>query len=281
MTSAKLAGGSILVAQAVDAFTHPEWRRHGIFVGLGRILLEDLGRRGIHITYGIPNRAAMPGHERLSWVVAHRIPRYVLLLDRERALQSYRGSRSRALALRAASSVLSHHKKGTPDEGVFSVEEPEAWPVIERLWTEVMSGYEFALDRNREYLTWRYQPDSGRRYAVMRKDVSGRTVAASVSRINSSGVGQVAEMIAEEAREAEARSVLRHTVNHLRENGCHTVEAFVSTQSLKRLFKAEGFMQVSRVPLIAHANDAEGTNQVGLLTRAGRIMLSLGDSDLA
>lgn len=196
-------------------------------------------------------------------------------------MQSYRGSRARALALRAASSVLSRQKKGIADEGVSTVAEPEAWAVIEGLWTEVMAGYEFALDRNREYLTWRYQPDSGRRYAVMRKDIGGRTVAASVCGINSSGIGQVAEMIAEEGREAEARSVLRRTVNHLRENECHTVEAFVSTQSLKRLFKAEGFVQVSRVPLIAHANDAEGTNQIGLLTRAERIMLSLGDSDLA
>jgi len=281
VTSAKRAGGSILVAQAVDAFTHPEWRRHGIFVGLGKVLLDDLGRRGVHITYGIPNKAAMPGHEKLSWVIAHRIPRYVLLLDKTRALQSYRGSKSRALALRVASSVLSRRKKGVTDDGVSAVGAPEAWAVIEGLWMEVMAGYEFALDRNREYLSWRYQADSGRHYAVMRKDVGGRTVAASVCGINSSGIGQVAEMISEEGHGTETRSVLKHTVNHLRENGCHTVEAFVSTKNLERLFKSEGFMQVSKVPLIAHANDAEGANQVGLLIRAERIMLSLGDSDLA
>lgn len=250
-------------------------------VGLGKSLLDDLGRRGVHIAYGIPNRAAMPGHEKLSWVVAHEIPRYVLFLDRARALQSYRGSRLRAFALRFASSILSRQKKGAANEGVSAIEAPEAWAVIEGLWMEVMAGYEFALDRNREYLMWRYPPDSGKRYAVMHKDAGGRTVAASVCGIDSSGIGQVAEMISEEGHEIEARSVLRHTVNHLRENGCHTAEAFVSTEGLKRLFKSEGFMRVSKVPLIAHANDAEGGSQVGLLTRAERIMLSLGDSDLA
>jgi hypothetical protein len=59
------------------------------------------------------------------------------------------------------------------------------------------------------------------------------------------------------------------------------VEALASTRETERALKSAGFFKVSRVLLIAHANDAEGAKQLRTLLGTERIMFSFGDSDLA
>ena len=281
VSSANLAGKDVLVAQAVDAFTHPQWRRRGIFVGLGGSLLKDLGERGIHIAYGIPNKAAMPGHEKLSWVVAAKIPRFITVLDRKRAIGAYLGGGLKKVAFRVA--VTLH---GSPGVGDFSplismTHPPESWPAIESLWTLAKAGSGVAIDRTREYLSWRYPEQSPRGYTVFMKSDGGQATAAAVCGVGASGIGQISELIHAPEHEEDAGLILRGVLSHFRNGGCHTVEALASTPELKRLLGSERFFKVSNVLLIAHANDAEGAEQVDALSTAERIALSYGDSDLA
>lgn len=281
VASATLSGKSILVSQAVDAFTHPQWRRQGIFVGLGSKLLDDLGTRGAHLTYGIPNKAAMPGHMKLSWVVAAKIPRYVRIVDRDRALSAYKGSKSKAIALRLASSMLSSRRRKTAPLEVHAREAREALSEVERLWRESAGRYQFSIDRSADYLAWRYPAESARRYAVLAGEEKGRVIVASVCGIAPSGIGQVAELFVEGERLNEAGTILGRTVSHLKSVGSHTVEGIASARFLERVFRSEGFIKVSHVPMIAHANDEEGRRQVDSLLQAREMLLSLGDSDLA
>ena len=278
MARAQLRGRSALVAQAVDAFVHPNWRGRGIFVGLGKIILDDLGKKGAHLAYGIPNKAAMPGHRKLSWSIVVRVSKLVRIIDRERAIQAHRGGLKR-FALRSAAAFASYSKSYVIPPGVSLVDSQTAWPKVEEVWRKSATGYDFALDRDKTYLAWRYSADSRRKYVVMLQESKGETVAASILRIGQDGVGQIAELFSATNHD-DANLLLKGVVAYLTKNGCHTVEALASTHGMKRLMRAEGFMRTSNVLLIAHANDLRGEEQLSALNSASRIMLSFGDSDL-
>lgn len=281
ITSATLAGKSVVVAQAVDAFTHPGWRRRGIFVGLGKILLEDLGKKGVHLTYGIPNRAAMPGHEKLSWAIVAKIPRLIAILDREQAISAYQGGWLKRLALRISSAL--HQRARTGDEALkVSVSRPPLiLPDIGTLWATAKEEFGFAIERSKEYLSWRYSVQSSKNYTMVTKAGNEGPVAVAICGIGVNGMGQLAELFYRRGHEKDAEIVLRGAILHLKKNGCNTVEALASTREIERVLKSTGFFRVSRVLFIAHANDAEGANQLRTLRMTERIMLSFGDSDLA
>ncbi len=280
MSRARLGGKDLMVAQAVDAFVHPKWRRHGIFVGLGRAILKDLGERGAHLTYGVPNKAAMPGHKRLSWSIVAEIPRYILIVDRKKAIDTYKGRGFKRFALNVMAALMSRPRSQQIPEGFHKTDSPTDWSVVEGLWQRSREGYDFALDRSKRHLAWRYPVGSNRNYMIAHREHESEAKAASVFRVGSGQMGQIAELIALAGRQEDSRLLLRGVVTHLARSGCHTVEALAPTRELRRLFRSEGFMKVSRVPLIAHASDTLGTEQLRALMGARRIMLSYGDSDL-
>lgn len=281
ITPATLAGKSVIVAQAVDAFTHPDWRRRGIFVGLGKTLLDDLSKKGVHLTYGIPNKAAMPGHRKLSWVIVAKTPRLIAILDRERALSAYQGGWLKRLALRMSSALHSRARTGDVVPKVSIARPSLIWPDIGGLWATAKEEFGFALERSKEYLSWRYPVQSSKNYTIVTKEGDEGAVAVAICGIGVNGMGQLAELFYRRGHEKDAEMVLRGAILHLKEKGCHTVEALASTHEIERVLKSAGFFRVSRVLLIAHPNDAEGANQLRTLLGTERIMLSFGDSDLA
>lgn len=54
--------------------THPDYQRRGVFAGLGHYALSGDGHLGIGMSLGMPNAQALPGHLRVGWSVACRLP---------------------------------------------------------------------------------------------------------------------------------------------------------------------------------------------------------------
>ena len=63
--------GSIVV----DVMTHPDYRKQGMFVEIGRESLSGAGSAGIEFSYGFPIRdEVMPGHFKVGWRHIFDIP---------------------------------------------------------------------------------------------------------------------------------------------------------------------------------------------------------------
>jgi hypothetical protein len=54
---------------AVGAAVHPDFRRRGLFVQMGRTVLNEEHREKTSITLGKPNKSALPGHRKVGWNV--------------------------------------------------------------------------------------------------------------------------------------------------------------------------------------------------------------------
>jgi len=61
---------------AVNAATHPAWRRRGLFVEMGKRILATAKEEGSFITVGVPNPKAVPGHCKVGWKDVCEIPFY-------------------------------------------------------------------------------------------------------------------------------------------------------------------------------------------------------------
>lgn len=281
IVAARLVGRNILTSQAVDAFTNPQWRQKGVFVGLGLKLLQDLSTKGVHITYGAPNKAAMPGHKRLSWKIFAKIPRYVLLLNSEKALKSYSGGKVKRFTLRIMSAMFSRPNRCVMMPNITIVPLEEGLPIIASLWRRHMKDFQFSIERDEDYLSYRYPENNPRKYTILLKENKGQVVAATVCGVSPTGIGQINELFIESGKNEDAICILRGSVSYLRSLGCHTVEAIASTRILRQIYRKVGFIKVSKMLLIVHSNDSEGARQMNTLLNIDKMLFSLGDTDLA
>ena len=69
-------GEKIIGSLAFDAGTHPDYRRQGIFVALGKLLFSEEGKQNIPFSTGFPNESAVPGHKKVGWNFLCPLPLY-------------------------------------------------------------------------------------------------------------------------------------------------------------------------------------------------------------
>jgi len=69
-------GEKIMGSLAFDAGTHPNYRRQGIFVALGKVLFSEEGKNNILFSNGFPNESAIPGHKKVNWHFLCPLPLY-------------------------------------------------------------------------------------------------------------------------------------------------------------------------------------------------------------
>jgi len=277
--SANLQGQKLLISQVADAFVDPDWRGRGIFVFLGRELLADLATRGVHISYGVPNQAAMPGHNRLSWVTIKRIPRYLVLLDQKRAFQQYAGGTLKRVALRLGS--LASTRRAAKSDQRSLVPLSDGLRALETISRMNVLTTDFSIERTADYLYWRYSRSPLRRYRALVSEQHGAVSAVLVVGMTPTGTGQVVEFVVRPDRRADGSRLLQDALSLLSTEGGHSAEAVASTRFTGEALSSSGFLRVSKLPLIAHANDGGGRAMVSRMKRNRYMVFSLGDTDLA
>lgn len=67
-------GKKIMASLAFDAGTHPEYRRKGIFVALGKKILSEMRKQRILFSNGFPNKYAISGHLKVNWHQLFLVP---------------------------------------------------------------------------------------------------------------------------------------------------------------------------------------------------------------
>lgn len=169
-------------SQAVDLAIHPSFRHRGIFLKIGKKLMQEAAERHIAISYGIPNEPAYRGHLKYGWFYVSEIPVLVKLMTKKsliifvlaRLLHFVRKpcseSISKLFALMKNMKTLcsfgydknilplSEYKKGV----LTSFDEQ-----IDKLWKEVSKQHSLIIARNAKYLNWRYFNKPHSKYVVL------------------------------------------------------------------------------------------------------------------
>jgi len=175
----KIGNRIVRGAQAVDLVVHPNSRRQGIFLALGKTLMKEASEEGIPVAYGIPNEPAFSGHLKYGWFYVCRIPVLFNFLSMRTFLRFllvklYYFFRKQQIKFRHVQplfflkSVLSwigslpYMLAKSKDRKALTIKNFQVQQIlsfdnrINDLWEDVSKNLSIALVRKKEYLNWRY-----------------------------------------------------------------------------------------------------------------------------
>jgi len=202
-------------AQAVDAATHPDYRRQGLFETLCRMTFAGAVADGIHLTYSFPGRMSYGAHMKMGWHDLGIVPRRYRVLKagdalkpkadshllinakprnlRDTASIALKSLRKQALTAEEASQLRSI-RHGLlllavllsnlrflfrPDQvkripGLVIKEVDSFDERITPFWREISRHFPIAVDRNSEYLNWRYRRNPVSKYVIFIAENGGQ-----------------------------------------------------------------------------------------------------------
>ena len=180
-------GEAFRCGMVCDVMTAPRMQGKGVFTKLGTYSLDAFEKEGIDFVTGYPRRAAViPGHLKVGWKIAFRLPLFLMPL-RTNALLATRGASFLApaanLVLKAARGALHLFR---PGRGGLTVRE---WD-----WREFLADQDYAgffqqwrsgrrnvLEKDEPYLRWRLA-FQGVDYHIVSAHKGDRLVGVSILR---------------------------------------------------------------------------------------------------
>lgn len=156
-----IAGEPFRCGMVCDVMTAPRMQGKGVFTKLGAYSLQSLEKEGVDFVSGYPRRAAViPGHLKVGWEIAFRLPLYLLPL-RTNGLLASRGWAGLAPiangVVKFAHSVLRLFRPGS---GNLTLRERD-WQTFlgegdySAFFQEWRKGCRNALEKDEAYLRWR------------------------------------------------------------------------------------------------------------------------------
>jgi len=178
----KIENHVIRGSQAVDLAVHPSFRHKGMFLEIGKKLMQNAANEGIPISYGVPNEPAYRGHLKYGWFHVSEIPILIKIMSNKGfaifVLAKFLGLVRRPhfkLMLKFMVQIknlikvffIGHYKNVlfTNDfkkHIVSSFNER-----IDKLWKKASKQFRLIIVRNAEYLNWRYVRKPHSKYAIL------------------------------------------------------------------------------------------------------------------
>jgi len=250
----------LLVAQAGDAITHPEFRRRGIFTSLVQVVWSELRDQGIPFSFSFSNAGALSvykqttvghgartgthevlGFQRLvyplSWrLILRRAPTIGRLISGfdlpHRVFQHWRLSLSRHLS-------------------VFRVSRFDR--EFDALWMRTAKLYGVLTVRDSRYLNWRFVDPPTGAFQVLGLRSHGELVGYIAFEVDARGNGWIADLFGVRDPEIVA-ALLRASLGAMLEMGCATASILVATDNpFFRVIRNVGFFErADRFPMAVH-----------------------------
>ncbi|WP_052375533.1 GNAT family N-acetyltransferase [Chondromyces apiculatus] len=246
-----VAGGqSFKAALSLDTFTHEDYRRQGIFAGLGEAVLQEAGAAGCRFTIGFPNEKS---HHGLTKNLRFEEPFGVYLLVRPLPHAVLGPGLARRLP-RPAGALA--RLAGWRVEAVGAVD--AAW--VDRLWALRRPVTPIGLEKTGAWFQWRFEenPRASYRYLVASRSDgepagvlvwshdarAGRRPAVNLVDLEAAGYGARAALLAAFLDEVAAEG--------------DAVKALATPGSaLGRSLLAAGFVPVRRFPFTYRPHRAD------------------------
>lgn len=238
-------GKAVPGAEIGDTFTHPDYRRQGIFTAGVKACLQAAGQRGLQVVYGTPNSQSLPGYEknldffqmksvRLRCFTKICRPGMLLLkcLIKICLFQNLSGQRKCLRQLRrqmkTVCPTVSSWPEGTMREWeVVRLEELDE--PIDGLWGD--PRFDFFVIRDQTYIRWRYlqNPDP---YTVFAARKSQQYLGYLVVKYSKDGrTGFVCDFITRNDDPAVFRDLLIHAEKEMRRKKVFFIQIYCPSAS--------------------------------------------------
>jgi len=282
----KVSGETILAGLGIDAMTHPEYRRQGMYLAIVKTR-RALGEScGIQATYAFPNELSYPGQTRdLGAFDIAAMQKVIRPLNWRNAVRAQTGNRLLAAVSPVASALLDatfFRPAKAPTLRGLRVAPVSAFDQrVDDLWARASSQYQVLVVRRRDYLNWRYAsiPDVDYLICVAEQDelVTGYMVI-SRKQLRRAMIGVIMDIFAESQH--VARCLIADAVTRSRLEGLDLLYgARMAGTPLAAAFRRSGFLPAPFLKPIRVTGRSVSPNIAGKLQNARNWFLQIGDSD--
>jgi len=304
----KIGTKTVLASQAVDLVVHPEFRRQGIFLAIGRFLAEETERKAIDIWYGIPNKLAHSGHLKYGWFDVCKVPLLIKPISLGRVSETFMGKhkltrffnrykisrKTSKIILQLISSIDrlfakifnqtgdNDSKKNFEIRAISSFDER-----VDVLWKKASKDYPLAVVRTSEYLNWRYVKKPQAKYRILSAERSGEIVGYIVLKTREEEnlkSGYIVDIFAQCSDKSLIQSLILKAIEHLKEEKvdliyCWMLKNGLSTRVYYKTLRYNGFTHFfgRTHPLIARANSPRLSKY--FIGDPKNWFITIGDSD--
>jgi GNAT superfamily N-acetyltransferase len=232
-------GEEHLAAEGGDAFTHPDYRRQGIYTKIGHAGISYAKSHGFNFIYGTPNPISLAGGRKFGQIPCPYV-RLRFLTKGQRLLphavkaivKMIRYGRLKNLRLFLSEMWQKHLSHSSSSYSQFTLEEQEFDVFEVDEFTDEIDGlwgsprYIFFVIRDKTYLNWRYfaNPDE---YQVIVARKSSEYLGYVVTKISMNGkVGVICDFITLNDRMDIFHILIQEVEKRLEERGVSSIQLF-------------------------------------------------------
>jgi hypothetical protein len=273
-------------AETGDTFTHPDYRRQGIFTSLFKAAAEGGLDLKLDFIYGTPNLNSLPGYEKkLNYA---RVP--IELHTRVKIIESKKLLASRLRLSFLASiiaPVIDTFARIMFDSGIRGIKKTDCritsistFPSgIDSLWNLTSGDFDVMIERKTGYLEWRYvnNPDT---YTIMiavnsSGEISGYIVTKA-AQINGIATGFICDFLAVQDDPGVFKKLVAEAVKDFRRKQVSLISGWVVKGNFyDKVLSRLGFLPSTGINLVCFKNDL-GNRVLG---GKYRWHFTMGDSD--
>ena len=276
-----------LCAELGDGFTHPQYRRQGVFTKVTTEVCDQLRQDGARVIYTQPNDNSYPGLMKLGFEdVLRPIPVFTILnvasVWKRKAIGRFASRLSLPLAKMVAGIVFRRLRVPVPPQ--VTVSEISSFDErVDQLWQRVSIDYPVAVVRNREYLNWRYvnKPDEYVIHTVGDgRLLQGYLVTKCQTSPGGLNQGYVVDVLVAKDQPIMLQILLSAAMEHFRSRNVDIVLAWVlKSTRLHQLFRQARFVaRGKKLHFLIRTNAMKASDQARLRNPANWLF-TMGDTD--
>lgn len=257
----KLGDKIIRTSQGSALFVHPDFRRQGMFLEIGRTLLETSGKRGVPLAFCFPNKIAADGHVKYGWFFFSMVPVMTTYFDISRTVKA-RGIPLSGLVSKAINYYYSRkrrHKIPSDDVNIKKITRFDKR--IDNFWNRVAKQHEMITVRDSKYLNWRYFDKPKATYEVFVAEKEGQIEGYLVTnklQNESVNVGWIIDVLC--ISKNVFLNLVHYAVDHLQKYSVDSIKCLMNdNKSEYKWIQETGFTSYPRPKLrmIARINSEE------------------------
>lgn len=227
-----LNGEEVVASQSIDTLTDSHHRGKGLFFKLASAVYDAAGSDGVLLVYGFPNSNSAPGFfKRLGWVRGEHPPYMLYLNNLLYPIKKYTGGFS---SLRVDNFVFNWFlwvKELWGGDKNASVEDFDSFKDIgyDSLWAKFSKKLNATVNRDSDYMEWRFVKKPGCNYKIKGIFVDGMLVAIAVYTVlekHGGKIGYLMDFIHDPDYERQAAILMRGVVKEICKVGADAILAW-------------------------------------------------------
>lgn len=250
----KIGDKSVLAQQGTDLAVDKDFRGKGLYAKMQVVKDQLAVEAGATLGYGLSTNPIVVGklHER-NLPFPSPVQHMVNIRDIDLHLKNsdYPDEIKKKygyLGISGLNSMRNKFKsKISSDSGIQISEIGRFDEKIDRFWMEVKLGYYFIIERDREYLNWRYCDKRGGDYKLLQATENERVTGYIVLRLNRINKeyprGYIVDLLTLPGRLEVADALIRKAVEFFTDKGVNFVQALaINGHPYKDLLEGKGFV---------------------------------------